>query len=104
MTIRSTDIQVVGEVFEGFETILTPEALQFIEQLEKRFGSKRRELLMRRYREQKRSIKEYFHHFYKKRNRSAMMIIGPFGHLPKDLQDRRVEITGPVIEKWSLMH
>lgn len=53
MTIRSTNIQVVGEMNQGFETILTPQALHFIEQLEMKFGNTRKELLKQRHYRQK---------------------------------------------------
>ena len=59
MTIRSTNIQVVGELFEGFEEILTPDALQFIEQLELRFGSNRKELLREDIKDKRKLIMEY---------------------------------------------
>lgn len=102
MTIRSTNIQVVGEVFEGFETILTPEALLFIEQLEKRFGAKRKELLVRRYRRQKEidqgELPSFLQETESIRNDDSWTI----WPLPQDLQDRRVEITGPTDRKMVI--
>ena len=102
MTIRSTDIQVVGEVFEGFETILTPEALQFIEQLEKRFGSKRRELLMRRYKRQKEIDQGVLPSFLQETESIRNDDNWTIWPLPQDLQDRRVEITGPTDRKMVI--
>jgi malate synthase len=45
---RVTDIQVVGRVDERGEEILTPDALAFVEELQRRFGRRRDELLRRR--------------------------------------------------------
>ncbi|WP_338471597.1 malate synthase A [Niallia sp. XMNu-256] len=102
MTIRSSNIQVVGEVNEGFETILTPEALQFIAQLETRFGSKRKELLLRRHKRQKEIDRGALPTFLKEtesiRNDDSWTI----WPLPQDLQDRRVEITGPTDRKMVI--
>jgi malate synthase len=47
MDDRASDIQVVGRVDERGEEILTPDALAFVEELQRRFGG-RDELLRRR--------------------------------------------------------
>ena len=48
MSTQTTGIQIVGELLPGFEKILSPDALTFIEQLEKKFGTRRKELLAKR--------------------------------------------------------
>ena len=102
MTIRSTNIQVVGEMSQGFETILTPQALHFIEQLEMKFGNTRKELLKQRHYRQKEIdqgvLPSFLQRTAKIRNDDSWTI----WPLPKDLQDRRVEITGPTDRKMVI--
>ncbi|HZG70933.1 MAG TPA: malate synthase A [Chondromyces sp.] len=101
MTIRTAGIQVKGPIKPGYEEILTPEALQFIEQLERRFGSQRKELLTKRQERQKEFDQGKAPGFLKETEhiRNSDWEISP---LPQDLQDRRVEITGPVDRKMVI--
>src|SRR5262249_13737475 len=81
--------------------ILTPEAAAFLKKLAQRFESRRQELLSRR-----RTVQEQIHkgklpdflpetaHVREKEWKVAP--------IPKDLQDRRVEITGPVDRKMVI--
>ena len=48
MLTEAKGLEVRGEMKPGFEEILTPEALQFVEQLERKFGVRRKELLEKR--------------------------------------------------------
>src|SRR3546814_7734419 len=41
-------VQITGTFKPGFETILTPEALAFVVELERRFGPERKKLLQKR--------------------------------------------------------
>ncbi len=52
MSTQTTGIQIVGELLPGFEEILSRDALTFIEQLERKFGTRRKELLMKRQQKQ----------------------------------------------------
>lgn len=45
MDIRISGTEIKGAISLGYEGILTAEALHFIEQLERQFGDRRRELL-----------------------------------------------------------
>lgn len=94
-------IQVLGENIPDCETILTPEALYFIEQLELRFGPRRKELLERRQMRQKEIDNGKLPDFLPETEqiRKKEWRIWP---LPKDLQDRRVEITGPTDRKMMI--
>nr|WP_239587221.1 malate synthase A [Bacillus ectoiniformans] len=85
----------------GFEEILTPDALQFIEQLERRFGDERIKLLEKRKERQKEFDQGKVPGFLKETEhiRNTEWEISP---LPKALQDRRVEITGPVDRKMVI--
>jgi malate synthase len=79
----------------GFERVLTPEALAFVGELERKFGARRRELLGLRAERQKRFDAGELPDFLPetKSVREGDWKVAP---IPKDLLDRRVEITGPV--------
>jgi malate synthase len=91
-------LEVLGPIAEGYDGILSPDALAFLAELERRFGPTRQKLLARRgevddplqagelpdFLEETRAI------------RAADWQIAP---VPRDLRDRRVEITGPVDRK-----
>jgi malate synthase len=101
LSTRSKNIQVIGELCQGYETILTPEALTFIEQLETKFGGRRKELLKERSIRQKEIDQGRLPSFLSQTEyiRRGDWTIAP---LPKDLQDRRVEITGPTDRKMVI--
>ena len=48
MTVQTNGLNILGKMENGFDGILTPEALEFIENLERHFGSRRKELLEKR--------------------------------------------------------
>ncbi|PAQ16728.1 malate synthase A [Bacillaceae bacterium SAOS 7] len=101
MATQTAGINVTGAMRPGYEEILTPDALQFIEQLERRFGERRLELLEKRQERQKEFDQGKQPDFLKETAhiRNSEWSIAP---LPKDLQDRRVEITGPVDRKMVI--
>ncbi|WP_335869424.1 malate synthase A [Bacillus sp. 2205SS5-2] len=101
MTTQTAGIKVNGRMEEGFQEILTPEALQFIEQLERRFGVHRLDLLQaRREKQEKLNQGEQFTFLSESEHiRRCDWTIAP---LPEALQDRRVEITGPVDRKMVI--
>jgi len=101
MSTQKVGIQVVGKLSPGYETILTPEALSFIEQLEEKFGKRRKELLKQRQIRQKEIDQGKLPDFLPETAhiRNGSWTIRP---LPKDLQDRRVEITGPTDRKMII--
>jgi malate synthase len=92
---------VQGAVRPGFESILTREALEFVAELTRKFGPRVKDLLARREARQKeidagrlpdflpetRAIREHEWHVTS---------------IPADLQDRRVEITGPTDRKMII--
>lgn len=85
----------------GFETVLTAEAVAFIADLERRFGARRRELLAKRQEVQARIDAGWRPDFLAetKSIRDGDWTVAP---LPADIQDRRVEITGPVDRKMII--
>lgn len=101
MSTQTTGIQIVGEILPGFDRILSPQALTFIEKLEKKFGSRRKELLERRQIKQKELDQGNLPSFLPE-TEHIRKGDWKIWSLPKDLQDRRVEITGPTERKMII--
>ncbi|WP_455660399.1 malate synthase A [Pradoshia sp.] len=101
MAVQTNGLNIHGKMEQGFEEILTPEALEFIEQLERHFGPRRKDLLEKRAKRQKEIDAGKLPDFLKETEniRNGDWTIAP---LPKDLEDRRVEITGPVDRKMVI--
>ncbi|MCL6573951.1 MAG: malate synthase A [Bacillus sp. (in: Bacteria)] len=101
MSTQTTGIEVVGAVKAQYDEILTPEALNFIEKLERKFGARRIELLQFRQKRQHEINNGILPDFLPETKdiRNGEWTIAP---LPKDLQDRRVEITGPTDRKMVI--
>ncbi|WP_163102669.1 malate synthase A [Peribacillus alkalitolerans] len=101
MKTEAKGLQVTGPLKKGYEEILTPQALQFVESLQSKFGEKRKELLERRKEIQEKIDTGIYPDFLPetKHIREGDWTVGP---LPQDLQDRRVEITGPVDRKMVI--
>jgi malate synthase len=95
------DVSVSGPDVERGEEILTSEALAFVAELQVRFGSRRAELLAAR-RERREVISRTGRLDFLPETadvRSAEWQVAP---APADLQDRRVEITGPTERKMAI--
>jgi len=99
MTAKGVEIK--APIRPGYETILSTEAVAFIAELERKFGPERRRLLKLRAEIQARLDAGWRPDFpaETKAIREADWIVAP---LPKDLLDRRVEITGPVDRKMVI--
>lgn len=95
------NIQIVGELSPAFTEILTPAALAFVAKLERTFGERRRELLHQRERRQAAIDQGQMPDFLPETAviRQSEWTVAP---IPSDLQDRRVEITGPVDRKMII--
>ncbi|WP_432357365.1 malate synthase A [Sporosarcina sp. UB5] len=85
----------------GTEEILTPEALEFLYCLHEKFNGRRKELLAAREERQRRFDAGEKLDFLEetKHIRDGDWTVAP---IPADLQDRRVEITGPVDRKMII--
>jgi len=94
-------IAVTGRVTREFAQILTPEALDFVAALHRRFEPRRQELLARRAARQKEfdagRLPEFLSETKKIRD-GEWKVTGQ----PRDLLDRRVEITGPTDRKMVI--
>lgn len=94
-------VEIRGSFKEGFEEILSPEALAFVASLQRKFNGRRLELLKLREARQTEIDKGKLPNFLPETAhiRDADWIVAP---LPADLLDRRVEITGPVDRKMVI--
>ncbi|WP_133648454.1 malate synthase A [Paraburkholderia flava] len=94
-------MQITAAIEPGFETILTPDALALVAKLHRTFEPRRQELLKLRAERTKRLDAGERPDFLAetKSIRDADWKIAP---LPKDLECRRVEITGPVERKMII--
>jgi malate synthase len=94
-------VEITGAASQFTEQILTPEALKFVVDLERRFGPRRQELLAARVERQKRLDAGERPDFPRETAeiRNSKWTVAP---IPADLQDRRVEITGPVDRKMVI--
>ncbi|MFD1020434.1 malate synthase A [Thalassobacillus hwangdonensis] len=101
MQTKDLSIQVQGKMKPGYEQILTKEALAFIQKLHENFNPIRKQLLQNRIKRQQeldRGIKPDF----LKETEHIRNGDWRIESLPEDLQDRRVEITGPVERKMLI--
>ncbi len=94
-------VEVTGAINPGYEEILTPEALAFVASLARAFEGRRQELLARRVARQGEIDAGKLPDFLPETRdiRAGDWTIAP---IPADLQDRRVEITGPVDRKMII--
>lgn len=99
----SEKLTIVGELTEDAKEILTPEALEFIVSLHEKFNARRIELLNNRQERQKRLDAGEKLDFLEetKAVREGNWTIAP---LPEDLKDRRVEITGPAVDRKMVIN
>lgn len=86
---------------ETFPEILTPQALEFLEKLHTNFDERRRNLLEIRQQIQKK-LNEGKHLKFLEETKHIRESEWTVGQIPKDLRDRRVEITGPVERKMII--
>jgi len=97
----SQSVALSGRVTTEFAEILSPDALGFVAKLHRRFEPRRQELLARRAARQKEFDRGVLPDFLAgtKKIRDAEWTIAP---QPKDMLDRRVEITGPTDRKMVI--
>src|SRR5256886_7083489 len=99
--ISAGKLEVRGVISQNYAAILTPETVEFIEALERRFDPRRRELLALRIERQHRFDAGEMPHFLPETRaiREAEWKVAP---IPPDLLDRRGEITRPPPRKKLL--
>jgi malate synthase len=94
-------IEIRGPIAEGFSQILTPEALRFVARLQREFNTRRKELLQRREQRQAK-INEGKKPDFSPETAHIRQSDWTVAPIPKDIQDRRVEITGPTDRKMVI--
>jgi malate synthase len=94
-------LQILGKAHPGFDQILTPEALDLVVALHRQFEPRRQELLAARAARQKAFDAGTLPDFLPetKSVRESDWTVAP---QPKDMLDRRVEITGPTDRKMVI--
>jgi malate synthase len=97
----ASGLEVRAPLSPEFAEILTPDALGFVEKLVREFGPVREGLLRRRVERMKRIVAGESPDFLPETEaiRTGEWTVAP---IPDDLQDRRVEITGPVDRKMVI--
>jgi len=100
-TLEKKTFNVVGPISDGYDKILTEDAMKFVCMLEEKFGKTRLDLLNKRENVQRDIDSGKFPNFLKETEniRQEDWTVAP---LPDDLLDRRVEITGPVDRKMII--
>jgi len=94
-------IGISGRITSDYAEILTPDAVAFAARLQRQFGGRREELLAGRAARQKKFDAGELPDFLSetKSIREGSWVCAP---VPADIQDRRVEITGPVDRKMII--
>jgi malate synthase len=94
-------VTIDGAIKPGFERVLSKEAVAFLADLQRKFNARREELLAARVERQKRLDAGEKPDFLAAtaKIRESDWTVAP---LPKDILDRRVEITGPVDRKMII--
>ena len=99
--LNSGGIEISGLVSPGHVSVLTPRALKFVAGLQREFNDRRKALLSARQVRQCELDQGSLPDFLSETatSRSGDWKVAP---IPRDLQDRRVEITGPVDRKMVI--
>jgi malate synthase len=95
------EIRITGTMEPEYQAILSPEALHFVAQLERLFGDTRLELLKWRKARQQQLNSGQMPDF-REETSGIRQSEWKVRLAPQDLQDRRVEITGPVDRKMLI--
>jgi malate synthase len=99
--LLANDVVLNARLKAGYERVLTPQAVQFVADLGRRFGGRIADLLAQRKARQLRFDQGERPSFLPETSkiREESWTVAP---LPNDLADRRVEITGPVDRKMVI--
>ena len=95
-------VKIIPELKEEYKQIITPESMAFVADLHRKFNSTRKELLANRLKVQKEIDSGKMPTFSDKTRVIREDDSWTVGEIPQDLEDRRVEITGPVEIKMMI--
>ena len=99
--MTTTGVDLRGALEPGFDEVLTTDALAFVEELQRRFGPTREELLRARA-ERRQRLAEGETLVFLEETRSVRESDWQVAPAPSDLQQRWVEITGPTERKMAI--
>ncbi|MDH4292746.1 MAG: malate synthase A [Betaproteobacteria bacterium] len=94
-------IEILGPMSTGYAEILSPQAIAFVTKLSRKFENRRRELLELRIKRQAGFDAGKLPDFLPE-TKTVRESDWTIGAVPADLQDRRVEITGPTDRKMVI--
>jgi malate synthase len=94
-------VEILRQLSPEFEEILSPQALDFISNLQRVFGKRRNELLQKRI-ERQLEIDEGKMLDFLPETENIRISDWTIAPIPEELQDRRVEIAGPVERKMII--
>jgi malate synthase len=95
-------VEVKGKQYKQFDEILTHDALNFIARLQREFNSRRKALLQKRLERQKEIDAGNMPDFLQATKHIREDKSWKVDSIPQDLQNRHVEITGPVERKMMI--
>src|SRR5437764_5615540 len=99
--MSGSDAKVIGATGERFDEVLTPEAVAFVADLQRKFGKTREELLARRQQRRQQAADTGKLDFLDETREIREDTSWRVAELA-DLTDRRVEITGPTERKMLI--
>ena len=94
-------VEILGPMSTGYAEILSPQAIAFVTKLSRKFENRRRELLELRIKRQAGFDAGKLPDFLPE-TKTVRESDWTIGAVPADLQDRRVEITGPTDRKMVI--
>jgi malate synthase len=94
-------LELRGSIENGFDEVLSPDALEFVAELQGEFGDRRAELLRARA-ERRRRLAEGEMFDFLPRTREVRQGDWRVAAVPPDMQQRWVEITGPTERKMTI--
>ncbi|MEP7072371.1 MAG: malate synthase A [Verrucomicrobiota bacterium] len=94
-------VEILGETSPEFGRILTPDALAFVAKLQRTFGARRVECLQKRHARQQ-SLDQGGSLDFLPETKTIREGDWTCAPIPADIQDRRVEITGPTDRKMVI--
>src|SRR6266478_4567833 len=100
-TTNLSGVVIRGAMAPGYEKVLTPEAVAFAVELEREFGAERRRLLARRAKIQRRLDAGWKPDFLPE-TKAIRDSDWRVAAIPRDIQERRTEITGPTDRKMVI--
>ncbi|CAM3724489.1 malate synthase A [Alicyclobacillus pomorum] len=101
--LTPTGMEITGAYSLEFAEILSPEALEFFASIQRKFGAIREDLLKKRQQREAEIHAGKLPDFLPETEhiRNSEWTVGP---IPQDLQDRRVEITGPSSDRKMVIN